>query len=65
MTKKDCTFDANKLATLTEKLFSSRRKILKNALKSLNILRPEFESKRAEELEINDFLSLLTLPLKL
>jgi 16S rRNA (adenine1518-N6/adenine1519-N6)-dimethyltransferase len=65
MTKKDCIFDANKLATLTEKLFSSRRKILKNALKSLNILRPEFENKRAEELEINDFLSLLKLPSKL
>ena len=59
LTFKNVEYDAQKLKKITEKLFSSRRKILKNALISLNINREEFFNKRAEELTVADFLSLL------
>ena len=57
--KSDINIDSKKLANLTEKLFFARRKILKSAFKSLNIIRPEFENKRAEELTVVEILSLL------
>lgn len=59
MKRKNCNINPIKLAKLTEHLFSSRRKILKGAFKSLGIEKPEFENKRAEELTIDEILSLI------
>jgi 16S rRNA (adenine1518-N6/adenine1519-N6)-dimethyltransferase len=59
LSSKNLKLDAKKLGIITERLFSSRRKILKNALFSLNIQREDLAQKRAEELLIEDFLSLL------
>ena len=59
LVKKDVDFNAEKLKILTERLFSSRRKILKNALLSLNLKREDLYQKRAEELSVCEFLSLL------
>lgn len=59
LSTKNLTYNPEKLGLITGKLFASRRKILKNALLSLNIKREDLEQKRAEELSIDDFLSLL------
>jgi 16S rRNA (adenine1518-N6/adenine1519-N6)-dimethyltransferase len=59
LSSKNLNLNAEKLGMITAKLFASRRKILKNALLSLEIKREDLEQKRAEELTINDFLSLL------
>ena len=57
--RKNISLDAKKLGMITEKLFQNRRKILKNALLSLNIAREDLYQKRAEELTVEDFIKLL------
>ena len=57
--RKNISLDAKKLGMLTERLFQNRRKILKNALLSLNIQREDLHNKRAEELTVEDFINLL------
>lgn len=57
--KENVNIDIGKLSSITRCLFSNRRKILKSSLASLNIKRPMFEQKRAEELSVKDYLSLL------
>lgn len=59
MTRKDVSFDVVKLGKITEVLFQNRRKMLKHGLAALNINKPEFNEKRAEELTVADFLSFL------
>jgi 16S rRNA (adenine1518-N6/adenine1519-N6)-dimethyltransferase len=59
MKRKEVDYDPKMLGKITEKLFSSRRKILKNALLSLNIKREDIYNKRAEELTVEDFISLI------
>lgn len=57
--RKDVSYNAQKLGVITERLFQNRRKILKNALLSLNIQREDLYQKRAEELAVEEFLKLL------
>jgi 16S rRNA (adenine1518-N6/adenine1519-N6)-dimethyltransferase len=59
MVLKNVNYDAKKLGSITEKLFSNRRKILKNNLLALNINREDLWQKRAEELSLEEFISLL------
>lgn len=57
--KSESNIDISKLSVITQKFFSSRRKILKPALAFFGINRPEFAQRRAEELSVKDYLSLL------
>ena len=59
LVRKNVQHNPQKLGEITKVLFASRRKILKNALLSLNIQREDLAHKRAEELSVQDFLSLL------
>lgn len=58
--KHNISLDPKKLSHLTEVLFSNRRKVLKPKLHKLGIYdKPEFESKRAEDLTVSEITSLL------
>jgi 16S rRNA (adenine1518-N6/adenine1519-N6)-dimethyltransferase len=59
MKRKDVIYSPEKLKMLSEKLFSNRRKMLKNTLLSLNIQREDLFHKRAEDLSVNEIIGLL------
>lgn len=56
--KPNIDFDVLRLSFITEKMFSNRRKILKNALNEIGIKKEEFEQKRAEELSVEEYILL-------